>query len=237
MEMNEPRENGQSQGPPAEAGAGGAMGAGREEVQVKWSKKGSAAPQEEAAEASGDAAWEERVRAEQAKAETYLANWQRAQADLANLRRRNQQEREDYIKRANEEIIRDLLPVLDSFDRALASVPADLRKTTWTEGILLVERQLRLALLRHGVTPIEAQGQKFDPTQHEAVMHRVTTEHEDEAITAELQKGYRLHDRVLRPSLVEVAKNTGSANPSNGTQDTAYEGPDPRGTEPIAEEK
>jgi len=218
MEINEPREDNQSDGLSAEANANGAMGAGQEEVQVKWRKKDSATP-DEGADAAGDAAWEERFQAEQAKADTYMANWQRAQADLANLRRRNQQEREDYIKRANEEIIRDLLPVLDSFDRALATMPAELSELTWIEGIKIVERQLRLALLRHGVTPIEAEGQKFDPTQHEAVLHRVTTEHEDEAITTELQKGYRLHDRVLRPSLVEVAKNTG-AGPTSVKQDT-----------------
>jgi molecular chaperone GrpE len=185
------------------------------DVQVNWNKKGAPAPLggEQAAE---DADWEGRYREEQAKADDYLARYQRAQADLANLRRRNQQEREDYIKRANEELIRDMLPVLDSFDRALATVPDHLRQLTWIDGIMLVERQLRMALLRHGVSPIEAQGQKFDPTQHEAIAHKATTEHDDEMITAELQKGYRLHERVLRPSLVEVANNPGSARSAAG---------------------
>jgi len=188
----------------------GADTAGAEDVQVKWRKK-DAGPGDDATAPADDAAWEVRYREEQAKADDYLTRLQRAQADLANLRRRNQQEREDYIKRANEELIRDLLPVLDSFDRALASMPEHLRQLTWIDGILLVERQLRMALLRHGVTPIEAQGQKFDPTQHEAVAHKATTEHDDETVVSELQKGYRLHERVLRPSLVEVANNPGSS--------------------------
>jgi len=209
METNEPQEyNG---GPPGGANADGMAPGSQEEVQVKWGKKDSAGSDEgrETPGAAADA-WEERFREEQTKADTYLANWQRAQADMANLRRRTQQEREDYMKRANEELIRDLLPVLDSFDSAIASMPANLRETTWIDGIILVERQLRRALARHGVTPIEAQGQKFDPTQHEAVLHKATTDHEDEAITSELRKGYRLRDRVLRPSMVEVAKNTGA---------------------------
>jgi molecular chaperone GrpE len=211
MGMNEPQE------------PGGAA-ANQEDVDVKWRKKGDpGGTPADAAQPPADetVAWEERYRQEQAKADDYLARWQRSQADLANLRRRAQQEREEYIKRANEELIRDMLPVLDSFDRALASMPENLRQLTWIDGIILVERQLRMALLRHGVSAIEAQGQKFDPTQHEAVAHKATTEHADEMITAELQKGYRLHERVLRPSLVEVANNpswaggqpTGAAQP------------------------
>jgi molecular chaperone GrpE len=206
MGMNEPQEP-----------SGGAA-ASQEDVDVKWRKKGGASegtqePAGEAQSAEGEVeSWEERYRQEQAKADDYLARWQRTQADLANLRRRAQQEREETIKRSNEELIRDMLPVLDSFDRALASMPDNLRQLTWIDGIVLVERQLRMALLRHGVAAIEAQGQKFDPTQHEAVAHKATTEHADETITAELQKGYRLHDRVLRPSLVEVANNPGAGS-------------------------
>jgi molecular chaperone GrpE len=199
----------QQEGTGVNGGAGDTVAGEDADVQVNWSKKGAAAPPGGETSAD-DASWEARYLEEQAKADDYLGRYQRAQADLANLRRRNQQEREDYIKRANEELIRDLLPVLDSFDRALATMPDHLRELTWIDGIMLVERQLRMALLRHGVSAIEAQGQKFDPTQHEAIAHKATTEHEDEMITAELQKGYRLHERVLRPSLVEVANNPGS---------------------------
>jgi molecular chaperone GrpE len=183
----------------------------QEEAEVRWRKKDASdgeASQEAEAALTG-VSWEERLREEQARAEQYLTNWQRAQADLANVRRRSQQDREEYVKRANEELIRDLLPVLDSFDRALASVPADVRGTTWADGIIAVERQLRMGLLRHGVTPIEAQGQKFDPTQHEAITLKESAEHNDDEITAELQRGYKLHDRVIRPTLVEVARNSG----------------------------
>jgi len=194
--MNEPQEDTQS----TQAG-------GQEEVEVNWLKRDSA--DGEVPQDADGPSWEERFREEQARAEQYLGNWQRAQADIANVRRRGQQEREEYVKRANEELIRDLLPVLDSFDRALATMPPELREMTWIDGIVAVERQLRMALLRQGVTPIEAEGQKFDPTRHEAITVKESAEHDDDIITAELQRGYKLHDRVIRPTLVEVAKNSG----------------------------
>jgi len=196
--MNNPQDG------PGTYGAGG-----QEEAEAPWQRAADADQTPHTAGATDSATWEERLREEQAKAEQYLVNWQRAQADMANYRRRNQQEREEYIKRANEELLRDLLPVLDSFDRALATMPPELRETTWVGGIVAVERQLRMSLVRYGVTPIEAEGQTFDPTQHEAITLKESTEHADDIITAELQRGYKLHDRVLRPTLVEVAKNIG----------------------------
>ena len=104
-------------------------------------------------------------------------------------------------------LIGKLLSVLDDFDRALASVPSDLGELSWVEGIRLVERKLRAVLDSEGLTPIEALGQQFDPNVHEAVLHEETTEHPDNEVTGELQRGYRLRDRVIRPSLVKVANN------------------------------
>jgi molecular chaperone GrpE len=95
---------------------------------------------------------------------------------------------------------------VDDFDRALASVPAE-AQGAWIEGVKLTERKLRSVLESEGVTPIEATGQPFDPNVHEAVAHEQTTEHPDNTVIGEVQRGYRLHDRVLRPSLVRVANN------------------------------
>jgi len=149
--------------------------------------------------------WAARFKAEQTKADDYFAKWQRAAADLANMRRRHEQERQEYMKQANAMLIGELLPVLDSFDRALASMPPDLRELTWIDGIVLVERQLRMVLERAGLSPIEAEGKPFNPTEHEALLHEESDKPEDTVI-GELQKGYKLHDRVLRPAMVKVAK-------------------------------
>jgi len=141
----------------------------------------------------------------QARAEEYLGKWQRAMADVANMRRRHDLDRQEYVKQANAGLLRDLIQVLDSFDGALATIPADARETPWVGGVLQVERQLRGLLERNGLTPIEAQGQPFDPTLHEALMQEESDQPADTVI-GELQRGYKLHDRVLRPSMVKVAK-------------------------------
>jgi molecular chaperone GrpE len=107
---------------------------------------------------------------------------------------------------ANATLIGKLLAVLDDFDRALEHVPEDVHEG-WVDGVRLVERKLRGVLESEGVTPIEALGQEFDPTIHEAVVHEDTADHPDNEVIGELQRGYRLYDRVLRPSLVKVANN------------------------------
>lgn len=146
--------------------------------------------------------------AEKEKAAEYLRNWQRSQADLANYRRRVIQEQQDRARYASSEVIIELLPALDNFERAISSLPPDLsgEAARWANGVLLIERQLRQVLDRFGVQPIPAQGQPFDPALHEAVLHEETAEHPDASVIAELQKGYKMHERILRPTLVKVAK-------------------------------
>ena len=141
-----------------------------------------------------------------AKGEEHLYNWQRSAADFANYKRRTEEERAVVGQFSNALIIGKLLAVLDDFDRALESVPPDAHDA-WIEGVKLVERKLRGVLESEGVTPIEAVGQPFDPNVHEAVVHEDTADHPDNQVIGELQRGYRLHDRVLRPSLVRVANN------------------------------
>jgi molecular chaperone GrpE len=141
-----------------------------------------------------------------AQGEEHLRSWQRAAADLANYRRRTDEERETLARFANAALISRLLAVLDDFDRALEHVPADAHEG-WVDGVRLVERKLRSVLESEGLTPIEAVGQPFDPNIHEAVVHEETADHPDNHVIGELQRGYRLHDRVLRPALVRVANN------------------------------
>lgn len=140
------------------------------------------------------------------RGEENLRNWQRSAADFSNFKRRTEEERELVAQFANAILIGKLLAVLDDFDRALDNVPADAHEG-WVDGVRLVERKLRGLLEAEGVTPIEAIGQPFDPNIHEAVVHEDTADHPDNQVIGELQRGYRLHDRVLRPALVRVANN------------------------------
>jgi molecular chaperone GrpE len=141
-----------------------------------------------------------------AKSEEHLYNWQRSAADFANYKRRTDEDRATVTQFGNALLIGKLLGVLDDFDRALDSVPAEAHDA-WIEGVKLVERKLRGVLESEGVTAIEALGQPFDPNLHEAVAHEATAEHPDNHVIGEVQRGYRLHDRVIRPSLVRVANN------------------------------
>ncbi len=142
-----------------------------------------------------------------AEPENYKADLQRMAADFANYRKRNDAERAEFAKFAKADLIVRLLDVLDGYDRALATVPADLRSQSWIEGMWLVERKLRQVLDGEGLEAIESLGQPFDPRLHEAVAHIESTEPEGTVIE-EFQKAYRLHDRVIRPALVAVAKAT-----------------------------
>ncbi len=137
----------------------------------------------------------------QRKADDYLDSWKRAQADFINYKRHAEQEKMEMGVYANTQLILSLLPVLDDFERAVDSLTPKLAKTDWVHGIRLVERKLRTVLQAQGVTPIKAVGEVFDPNLHEAVMH---VSGEDGKVVRELQKGYRLHDKILRPSAVAV---------------------------------
>lgn len=140
-----------------------------------------------------------------AQANEYLDQWRRTAADFSNYRKRMEREREEMSRFSNALLLTKLLPVLDDLGRALATLPSDLRRLTWIEGISLIERKLWFVLEGEGLKPIEAVGQPFDPTRHEAVLREETTAHPDGQVIAELQRGYELHGRVLRPSLVKVA--------------------------------
>ena len=140
------------------------------------------------------------------QADDNTRSWQRTAADFANYRRRTEEERGVMAQLSNAVLITKLLAVLDDFDRALASVPEDVHEG-WVEGIQLVERKLRTVLESEGVTAIDAVGQPFDPNLHEAVVHQETSDYPDNYVMDEVQRGYRLGDRVLRPALVRVANN------------------------------
>jgi len=140
---------------------------------------------------------------EKAKAEKYLANWQRAQADYINFKRRSEQEKEDTKQFGNSVLIVSLLPVMDDMERALASIPAKLAHRTWVDGMRLILRKFQAVLEAQGLSEIKAVSKQFDPELHEAVMRAPGKE---EVVIEELQKGYKLKDRVIRPSKVVVGQ-------------------------------
>lgn len=148
---------------------------------------------------------------ERQKAEKYLANWQRAEADLINFRKRMEQEKADLATFANETLVLSLLPALDDLERALGNVSEDLAGTTWVEGIELIQRKLQGVLQAQGLSAIEAEGQDFDPNVHEAVM---CVEGDDGKVVEELQKGFKFRDRVIRPSMVKVGQEGSGTGPS-----------------------
>jgi len=143
----------------------------------------------------------------QAQAAEYLDGWQRARAEFANYKKRMEAEWEEFRRTSNEALLLKLLPVVDDFERAFQTLPDDLKGKPWVDGIAMILRKLQAVLESENVTPIEAEGQPFDPQWHEAVMQEETTEHPDGYVIEEMQRGYRLGERVLRPTMVKVASN------------------------------
>ncbi len=126
----------------------------------------------------------ERLTQEQAKTDEANVRWQRTQADFANYKRRNEQEREQQGKFATLLLVSELLPVLDDLDRALTTMQEAVHGLPWTDGLLLVDRILRGTLEKQGLRPIEAVGARFDPMRHEAIIHEETPDHEDDEVVA-----------------------------------------------------
>jgi molecular chaperone GrpE len=160
------------------------------------------------AQANGEATIAE-LQARLAKAEAEAAEhkdqWLRAAADYKNFKRRVEVERSELIRSASSALLLKLLPVMDDFERAVANIPAEVAETAWWGGTQLIAQKLRTILESEGVKAIEAVGQDFDPTQHEAVLYE-EAEGQDGKVVAELQKGYKLGERVIRPSMVKVGR-------------------------------
>ena len=129
----------------------------------------------------------------------------RTAAEFDNYRKRMDRERRDLAEYAGGEAIKDLFPIIDNLDRALQAPAQDdpLRK-----GVELIHKQMLDVLRKRGVRPIDAAGVMFDPKYHNAVIHEESSEHADDEVIQELQRGYMLGERLLRPAMVKVAKNS-----------------------------
>jgi molecular chaperone GrpE len=176
------------------------QGDNQDEVEPRWSIQALRADLEKA----------------QAQAAEYLDGWQRSRAEFANYKKRVEAEREEVRRASNEALLLRLLPVVDDFERAFQKIPQEWAASPWVSGISMILRKLQALLESQGVAPIQAAGQPFDPQQHEAVLLEETAEHPDGTVIAEIQRGYRLGERVLRPAQVRVATNKHKEQESNG---------------------
>jgi len=138
-----------------------------------------------------------------ARAEEYLQLLQRTQADFENFRRRTRQEKEEAQKYCSWRLITNLLPVLDNFERAMTAGGDDLQ--SFKSGMEMIFRQMKDVLEKEGLQAMEPVGEEFDPTRHEAVMSVANSGHPGNTVVEDMQKGYLLMDRVIRPAMVKVA--------------------------------
>jgi len=151
-------------------------------------------------------------------------NWDlylRSQAELENYRKRVQRDRQDLLRFGHENLLRELLPVVDNLDRAVRHA----RETGDTgegllEGVEMTLNQFQRALEKFGVTPIAAHGEAFDPSRHEAMGQLETSDHPPNTVAQELQKGYLLHERLLRPAMVMIAKAPQAAQNTADQEDS-----------------
>lgn len=150
----------------------------------------------------------ERLKKAESEKQEYLTGWQRAKADMVNARKRDEAERKDFIKYANEALIADLVPVLDSFDMAMGNKEAwEKADKNWRMGVEYIYTQLIKALTENGLVEINPLNEKFDHARHEATTYEPVTDAKlDHVITAVIQKGYSLNGKVLKVPKVKVGE-------------------------------
>ncbi|MDF2722253.1 MAG: co-chaperone GrpE [Paenibacillus sp.] len=184
--------------------AANAGGQAEEQVEVEAEVVEQA---EESAEAGTEQSAElERQLNEQRKAadENYQ-RYLRTQADFDNFRRRSRQEKEDFAKYASAKLIEQLLPVIDNFERALSAGKTNNDYDALLKGVDMIYRLFDQVMGQEGLKPIESVGQPFNPEYHQAIMQVESADHPDGTVLEELQKGYILKDKVLRPAMVKVS--------------------------------
>lgn len=144
----------------------------------------------------------------QQKAEEYLDDLKRVQADFENYKKRMKQEERELYGHLTSQIVAELIPVLDNLHAASEHVPAESKNSPWVTGITYIEKQFEEVLRSHGVEPIDVKpGDPFDPSRHEALDHKATEGETDQPLKIEkvIQKGYQIKDKLVRPAKVVVS--------------------------------
>ena len=172
-------------------------------VDTEAEVKAEAEAQTEGAEEKADNNSEvEALKAKAAETEDKIL---RLRADFENFRRRTRQEKEELGNSVEAEFVKNLLPLIDNFERAMAADTTDVE--TFKKGMIMIQKQLMDALKNKGLEPIEAKDVKFDPNFHQAVMRVENPDLEDDTIAMEMQKGYMVKGKVIRPAMVQVVSN------------------------------
>jgi molecular chaperone GrpE len=161
----------------------------------------------------------EKLKKAEAEKSEYLTGWQRAKADLVNARKRDEEERKDFVRFANERLIEDLVPTLESFDMAMGNKEVwEKVDKNWRMGVEYIYSQLKKALSDSGLEEINPINEKFDHNKHEAASYEpVTDEKMDHVIIGVVQKGYVLNGKFLRPAKVRVGEYNASSNLNHNT--------------------
>jgi molecular chaperone GrpE len=147
----------------------------------------------------------ETLRTKAEERDQFLALLKRTQADFDNYQKRNQREREQEYRYRHESLARDLLPVIDNLERAVAAAKQANEQGPLVQGVNMVLSQFLDLFKRHGIMPIEAQGQPFDPNLHTAVMQQPSSDVPPNTVVQVLERGFKIHDRVLRPASAVVS--------------------------------
>lgn len=163
------------------------------------------------------------LEAKELEAKNSYERYLRQAAELDNFKKRTARERDEAIRFANEALIKDLLPVVDNLERAVAHASGGGNGKPLVEGVEMVLKGLLDVLMKHGVVQITALGQLFDPSKHEAMAQVESDTHEPNSVVDELHKGYMLRDRLLRPALVSVAKAIKSQEKKNDESEVENE--------------
>jgi len=173
-------------------------------------EEGNVVPESEVSELVEDdvESLKKAVAQEKEKAERYLANWQRTEADFRNYKTREEQGKKDLVNWANSTLVCDILPVLDAFDRAFEGVAPAGKGLSWLSGFKQIQKMLLDVLGKHGLAEMKCVGETFDPSLHEAVVQQ---EGAEGVILNEVRKGYKLQDKLLRAPQVAVGNGGGAS--------------------------
>lgn len=171
-----------------------------------------------------------------AERDKFLGLLQRTKADFNNYQKRIMREMEALKTHVLSEFIRELLPVLDDFERAINSAEENPNFESFHEGVKLIDKRLREVLQKHEVQPIEALGEVFDPNFHEALLVEETQEHPENTVIDELQKGYQMPGRVLRPSKVKIARKKETAGDADEINEDSDKSDKPESSQAVGEE-
>jgi len=182
-----------------------------EESQALFDETAGGSPADQAQASVEEAAVSEAqsaIQAAEQKAEENYDKFLRVYAEFENYKKRMEKEKSEFIKYANEGMIKDILVVVDNLERAIEQTKNHDQSEGVALGVEMILKQLKDILDKYGVKEMRAMGEPFDPRLHEAVIHEVADEYEENMVISELQKGYILKDRLIRPAMVKVSKKS-----------------------------